>query len=292
MPQLCLALIADVFYQEDGPERLIAHLEQAKAAGAELALLPELPLNPWSAATQHQLDEDAEAPLGPRHQIQAEAAAQVGIGLIGGAIVRDPQTNQRYNTALVFDATGKLLATYQKTHIPEEEGFWESSHYQPGTAAPQRIDGFALPLGVQICSDNNRPQGCQLLGAQGAQLVVCPRATEAATYPIWRPIFVANALTTSTFVASVNRPAPEQGVPIGGPSIVVDPRGRMILESNQTVSTILLDSEVCQEARQAYPGYLDIRCDLYASAWADLANKNDVIKSRWSVPSPPASSAT
>ncbi len=292
MSHLSLALIADVFYQDDGQERLVARLEQAKAAGADLAVLPELPLNAWSAATQHPIDDDAEAPLGPRHQIQAEAARQVDIGLVGGAIVRDPNTNKRYNTALVFDHTGTLLATYQKVHIPEEEGFWESSHYEPGTAAPQRIDGFSMPLGVQICSDNNRPQGCQLLGAQGAQLIVCPRATEAATYPIWRPIFVANALTTSTFVASVNRPAPEQGVPIGGPSIVVDPRGRILLESNQVVSTISINPDLCQEARQAYPGYLDIRCDLYADAWSELAKTNNVIKSRWSVPSPPASSAS
>lgn len=292
MSPLQLALIADVFYQDDGQERLLARLEQAKAAGADLAVLPELPLNPWSAATKNQIDHDAEPPLGPRHQIQADAARQVGIGLVGGAIVRDPETDKRYNTALVFDHSGTLVASYQKVHIPEEAGFWESSHYESGTAAPQRIDAFSMPLGIQICSDNNRPQGCQLLGAQGAQLIVCPRATEAATYPIWRPIFVANALTTSTFVASVNRPAPEQGVPIGGPSVVVDPRGRIILESHEMVSIISIDPEVCQEARQAYPGYLDIRCDLYADAWSDLAKTKNVIKSRWSIPSPPASSVS
>ncbi len=34
-------------------------------------------------------------------------------------------------------APAQLAATYEKLHLPEEPGFWETSHYEPGTAAPQ-----------------------------------------------------------------------------------------------------------------------------------------------------------
>jgi hypothetical protein len=54
----------------------------------------------------------------------------------------------------------------------DRPGFWETSHYEPGTAAPARIDAFGLPIGVQICSDANRPEGSHLLGAQGAQAIL------------------------------------------------------------------------------------------------------------------------
>jgi predicted amidohydrolase len=38
-----------------------------------------------------------------------------------------------------------------------------------------------MRFGIQVCSDVNRPEGSLLLGALGAEAIVCPRATEAAT---------------------------------------------------------------------------------------------------------------
>ena len=92
---------------------------------------------------------------------------EAGIGLVGGIIHR-AEDGRRTSRALVFDGAGEVLATYEKLHLPEEPGFWETSHYEPGTEAPRRIDAFGMPIGIQICSDNNRPEGSHLLGAQGA----------------------------------------------------------------------------------------------------------------------------
>lgn len=265
---LTIALISDVFYSADGADRLRQRLTEAKARGADLAVLPELPLNPWSPATKNARDEDAEAPEGPRHAIQSAAARDVGIGLVGGAIVRNPATGRRHNTALIFDATGRLRATYAKLHIPEEPGFWESSHYEGGTAMPAVIDAFPLKVGVQICSDMNRPEGSHLLGALGAEAILGPRATEQRTYPRWRVVWQANALTCAAYVLSVNRPAPEQDVLIGGASIAVAPDGEVLVETTDPVAVVTLDRARVEQARKDYPGYLAIRADLYAAGWA------------------------
>lgn len=265
---LTVALISDVFYGSDAQQRLLARLTEAKNAGAELAVLPELPLNPWSPATKNARDDDAEAPNGPRHIMQRDAAKTVGIGLIGGAIVRDPNTGVRRNTALIFDRAGNLLATYCKLHIPEEPGFWETSHYDAGTEPPTPINGFSMPIGVQICSDINRPEGSHLLAAHGAEVILAPRATELATYERWRTVFRANALTSCAFVLSVNRPAPEQDVLIGGASIAVAPDGKVLLETTEPVGVVTLDSAQITKGRIDYPGYLPVRADLYAKGWA------------------------
>jgi predicted amidohydrolase len=270
---LTLALISDVFYSADGAERLRARLGEAKKLGAELAVLPELPLNPWSPATKHARDEDAEAPEGPRHRIQSAAAREVGLGLVGGAIVKDPKTGRRHNTALVFDATGRLRATYAKLHIPEEPGFWESSHYEGGTKMPEIIDAFGVNVGVQICSDMNRPEGSHLLGALGAHAILGPRATERRTYPRWRVVWQANALTCAAYILSVNRPAPEQDVLIGGASIAVAPDGEVLVETTDPVSVVTIDRERVERARKDYPGYLAIRADLYATGWAGVLQR-------------------
>jgi N-carbamoylputrescine amidase len=262
-----VALVSDVFYDADGPERLGARLAEAAARGAELAVLPELPLNPWSPATQVPRDEDAEPPAGARHRQLSEAARTARIGLVGGAIVRDPETGRRHNTALVFTREGTHVASYRKVHLPEEEGFWETRHYAPGDALPPVLDMFSLRLGLQICSDINRPEGSHLLGAWGAEAIVNPRATEAATFERWRTVFVATAMTSGTYVLSVNRPREEQGVPLGGPSFVVAPTGDVLAESLEVLTLVVLDRAVVAQAKHRYPGYLATRADLYAEGW-------------------------
>jgi predicted amidohydrolase len=265
-----VALLSEVFYDAGGQARLAALLSEARARGANLALLPELPLNPWSPATEVVRDEDAEPVEGLRHQILSAAARDAGVAVVGGAIVQDPITRRRYNTALVFDRNGRHLVSYRKVHLPQEEGFWETRHYEPGDALSPVLDAFAMRVGLQICSDINRPEGCHLLGAMGAEVILVPRATEAATFDRWRPVLMANAMTSGAYVLSVNRPREEQGVQLGGPSFAVAPTGEVIAESRDTMTLVELDRAVVIHARQRYPGYLATRADLYAEGWSQV----------------------
>ena len=134
-----------------------------------------------------------------------------------------------------------------------------------------RIDAFGLPVGVQVCSDNNRPEGAHLLGAQGVEAILIPRASEEKTYQRWKIVFRANALTSCCYVLSVNRPDPEEGVLIGGPSVAVDPNGTVVLETTDQIGIVTLDSRVVSAARIEYPGYLPVRARLYADAWGEIA---------------------
>jgi predicted amidohydrolase len=193
--------------------------------------------------------------------------------LIGGIIYR-AEDGRRTSRALAFDRTGAIVASYEKLHLPEEEGFWETSHYEPGTEAPQRIDAFGLPIGLQLCSDNNRPEGTHLLGAQGVMAMINPRATEERTYQRWKTVWRANALTSCCYVLSVNRPHPEQGVLIGGPSVAIDPKGEVLVETNDTVAVVTLDQAIVAQARRGYPGYLPVRARLYADAWGAIARSD------------------
>ena len=264
---LSLALISNVFFTEDAPTRLRARLNEAKAAGAAVALLPEIPLNPWSPATPAPRDDDAEEPGGPRHTIMSAAAMDAGIGLVGGAIVRGPQTGRRLNTALVFDARGVLVGRYAKAHLPDEPGFHEPCHYDPGGEPAVPIHAFGMPVGVQICSDINRPAASHALAAAGAAVILHPRATEAAGYERWKLVLRSTAITACTYVLSVNRPGPEQGVAIGGPSLAIDPNGEVLIETTDPVAVVTLEESVLADARHRYPGYLKTNAAMYAQAW-------------------------
>ena len=270
MNEYTIALINDVFYDDPGGDRLGMRLREAKRQGADLAVLPELPLNPWSPAHRTPVADDAEPPEGPRHQRQAAAAGEAGVAFLGGAIVRDPATGRRHNTALLFDAAGVLAAAYQKLHLPEEEGFWETSHYEPGLEPPRVIDGIGPAVGVQICSDLNRLVGAQLLAAQGVEIMLAPRATPVSTYPRWRLVYRAAAVTSAAYVVSVNRPGPEAGVPLGGPSLVVSPDGTVLLETEDPLTVITLDMSMVARSRKDYPGYLPFPASVYAEGWRRL----------------------
>lgn len=261
-----MALISEVFFEDTQGERLRDRLSEAKALGARIAVLPEIPLNPWSPATKELCENDAEPVNGPRAKLQSEAAREVGIGLLGGAIVVG-EDGRRRNTALVFAHYGSLLGTYEKCHIPEEPRFHESHHYDPGKKFATPVQGLGISFGVQICSDANRPQGTQVLAAMGAELVAVPRSTELETWHRWRLVLVSSAVTCCCYVATVNRPSPEKGVEIGGPSFAVAPDGEVLLETEDAVAVFDVDSSAMSRFKRQYPGYLDLRSDLYQEAW-------------------------
>ena len=132
-------LITEVFPEPSDESRLIGLLSRAREEGADLAVLPELPFNGWAPGTKQPRPEDAEAPGGPRQTRMMMAAREVGIAVLGGAIVIDPDTGVRHNTAVLVDDHGVELGRYRKIHLPEEEGYWETSHYEPGTEGPREI---------------------------------------------------------------------------------------------------------------------------------------------------------
>lgn len=268
-----VALVSDVFFDTNAADRLAARLNEARAKGAALAVLPELPVNAWIGATKHPRDEDAEPPEGPRHRALSAAAREAGIAVVGGAIVRDRSSGRRYNTALVFDRDGRLVGSYRKMHLPEEDGFWETSHYVSGDRPPPVVTALGLPIGLQICSDVNRPEGSHLLAALGAEAIVAPRATEAGTFERWKLVLRANALTSCAYVLSVNRPRAEEGVPLGGPSIAIDPNGEVLVETTDTIVVVTLDSAVVAAARKKYPGYLPTFAAAYAEGWRIVSER-------------------
>lgn len=265
-----MGLITELFYDDTDGARLAEALVRARHAGAELAVLPELPLNDWCPARPEPRDEDAEPPEGPRQVRLADAARTAGVAVLGGAIVRSPRSGQRYSTAILYDAAGELVATHRKIHLPDEEGFWEARHYAPGSAPPAVVDGLGVPLGILVCSDIQRPQGAHLLAASGAEVLLVPRATPRASYERWRLVLQAVALTTACFVISVNRPGPELGIEIGGPSVAIGPDGEVMLETSERLAVIDVDRRAVRHARQAYPGYLSARADVYALGWSRL----------------------
>ena len=201
--------------------------------------------------------------------MQNLAAGKTGMALLGGVIQQ--VDNRRFNRAILSDSSGRTVARYDKVHLPDEEGFREPCHYEPGRNLPSVIELMGARFGIQICLDANRLAGSQYLAAQGVQVILAPRASSPDSWPRWCLVYRAMALTCAAWVISVGRPKAEFGVPIGGPALVVDPMGRVVAESKDPLIIVILDVALADAARQEYPGYLAWPADLYADGWAAWA---------------------
>lgn len=264
-----IALLTESFFADGARARLAARLDQARTAGAALVVLPELGLDPWVATRRDPRDEDAEDEAGPRATMGAELARSHGLAIVTTVIRRDAE-GRRFNTALAFDADGELRHSYRKIHLPHEPWFWEANHYEPGDEPPRVFELAGLRVGLQICSDLNRPFGCHLLGAQRADVIIAPRATHASTYPRWQTVMRANAVTGGAYLVSVNR-APEHGALLGGPSVAIGPDGEIRVETEEPLAFVDIDPQAVVDARREYPGYLAVPSDLYARGWQSVA---------------------
>ena len=268
-----IGLLSKVYPTKATWDDLAIDLAEAASLNASLVILPELPLNKWSPSSREASNEDAEPWQGPRWKTQSEAAKKSKVALLGGIIVKD-KFGTRRNTAVLFNKDGNYCGHFSKIHIPDEPGFRERNHYEPGNQLEGPFDVDNIKIGLQICSDLNRPSGSLILAARGAHLIACPRATELATAERWRPVVQAIALTSSCWVASVNRPSPEDGVLLGGPSWLATPDGKMLIESTEKIATAKVNfHNINQYKNDQYPGYLDLRSDIYANGWSSLPPK-------------------
>ncbi|HET8777494.1 MAG TPA: hypothetical protein VFN76_07520, partial [Candidatus Limnocylindria bacterium] len=50
--KLTVALVSEVFWEADGAQRLKQRLGEVAERGADVAVLPEIPLNPWRPSTK------------------------------------------------------------------------------------------------------------------------------------------------------------------------------------------------------------------------------------------------
>ena len=90
-------------------------VRHAAAEGARVVALPEVFI--WRGSKK--LERKFAEPIpGPSSTALAELASECGIYLLAGSILEEiPGSEKAYNTSLLFDPTGKALASYRKIHL-------------------------------------------------------------------------------------------------------------------------------------------------------------------------------
>ena len=239
-----------------------ALLEEAAAAGAVLAVLPEN----FAFMGRNEADRIAvaEAPgSGPVQDFLAERARALGLWVVGGTVaVREPGETRPRAASLLFDAEGRLAARYDKLHMFDvdlpgsDEGYRESRGTMPGddtVVAGSPLGG----LGLAVCYDVRFPEMFRAMAESGFDAVSLPAAFTGPTGRAhWELLVRARAVDNLAVVLA----AAQWGEHAGGrrtwgDSMIVNHWGEVLARKREGVGVVVadLDPLAQREARRRFP---------------------------------------
>ena len=268
-------------------EGAIDRLHQASAKGAQIVCLPELFRTQYFCQREDSALFDLAEPIpGPTSTRLAEAAKQLRIVVVG-SLFEKRAAGVYHNTAIMFDADGRLRGIYRKMHIPDDPLYYEKYYFTPGDLGFKAFDTSVGKIGTLVCWDQWYPEAARLTALQGAQVLFYPTAIgwhpdEKAQYggaqhDAWQTIQRAHAIANGLYVCSVNRvgfedgdirgnKASGKGLEFWGGSFIADPFGRVIAKASHDKEEILIgevDTRVIEDTRRNWPFLRDRRIDAY-----------------------------
>ena len=255
---------------EHNVARSLALVDQAADQGAEFMLLPEYMT---FLGSYRQFAESSESVPGPTTERLAAKARQHGIYLHGGSLIEKSDDPHRfYNTSLLFDPAGELIARYRKIHlfdvnIPGQVSDTESKTILPG----DDIVVVGLPefkLGMSICFDLRFPEFYRQMAVAGAEVLVVPAAFTRVTGRVhWEILLRARAIENQAYVLAAAQYGKDgAGTWRYGRSMMVDPWGAIMAaapEVGEAVLVVEVRREHSLRRRQQMPVLEMRRPDIY-----------------------------
>lgn len=203
-----------------------ALIAQAAAAGADLAVLPEVAMffDPKHQAGPGPHGEPLD---GPFATAIAAAARQSAIAVVVGMVEQASGDARDHNTLLAVGPDGARIGSYRKIHLYDAFGFRESDIYRPGPIdAPLVFPVAGITVGALTCYDLRFPEAFRWVVDAGADLVLLPAAWMAgpAKERHWATLLAARAIENTIYLAAAGQTGPA----CCGQSMIIDPMGTIL----------------------------------------------------------------
>lgn len=231
-------------------ERMIMLISLAKSADCDLVIFPELCLTTffprWYTENQAEVDSwfELEMPNEATRPLFA-AAQKAKIAISFGYAELTPE-GRHFNTSIVTDREGNIIGKYRKVHLPGhaeydvERAFQhlEKRYFEPGDIGFPVWRNMDAVMGMCICNDRRWPEVYRVMGLQGVELVMLgyntpsinsQMVTEGSENRLYHSelSMTSGAYQNATWVVGVAKAGIEDGHPLIGGSMIVDPDGHV-----------------------------------------------------------------
>jgi predicted amidohydrolase len=209
-------------------------IDLAAARGVELLVLPELWPCGYDPLTLADDARQAAEPLdGPRRERLAAAARSASLWLVAGSVPELGDGEALYNTALVFNPGGDLMAWHRLAHLypPTLEPFV----FEAGDRLTTFEDPALGVVGLVVGFDGDFPEVAATLALRGARLVGAPPADEVEGATTWDVLYPALALANSQWWIQANQCGAHATTTLLGASRVIAPTGTVVAEATRAV---------------------------------------------------------
>ncbi|MFM7828563.1 MAG: N-carbamoyl-D-amino-acid hydrolase [Actinomycetota bacterium] len=244
--------------------RLIAMLREAAAKKSELVVFPELALTTffprWFVENISDSDHWYETEMpSPITAPLFDEAKKLGVGFCLGYAELTP-SRQRFNTQILVDQKGEVVAKYRKVHIPGHEKnepdrpfqHAERYYFTPSDEGFGVWKAFGGRIGMMICNDRRWPESYRVMGLQGVEMILCgyntplhyvPDPSQDALQGFHNALVMqSGAYQNGTFVVGVAKGGVEEGVDSLADSSIIAPSGE-ILAKTQTNSDEVITAD-------------------------------------------------
>lgn len=214
---------------------LVDAVKQAAQGGAVMLFTPEMSglLDRDRARGGPKIVAEQDDPV---LQAVCEAACANGIWVALGSLAVRGEGERWANRSLVIDASGAVVARYDKIHmfdvsLDTGESWQESRAYAPGDALGV-VETPIGRLGLTVCYDLRFPALFEQLGRAQCDVIAIPAAfTRPTGRDHWHVLQRARAIEASAWVvAAAQVGTHEDGRETFGHSLVVDPWGEVVLD--------------------------------------------------------------
>ncbi|KAI4131905.1 MAG: hypothetical protein LQ338_000987 [Usnochroma carphineum] len=251
---------------------------EAAQKGASLIILPECFNSPYGCQyfpkyAETLLPSPPSKDKSPSFHALSDLAKEAKAYLLGGSIPEyETSTKKYFNTSLMFNPGGELIATHRKVHlfdidIPGKITFKESEILSPGN----KVTLVDLPeygkIAIAICYDIRFPELAMIAARKGCFLLLYPGAFNLTTGALhWSLQARARAMDNQLYVGLCS-PARdmEASYKAWGHSMVVDPNAAVMAEAGENEEIVYADlnADVIEETRKGIPLGGQRRFDVY-----------------------------
>lgn len=250
-------------------ETALRLIDEAASEGVKLIALPEY-VN-FLGETSEKLSK-AEPIPGPISQAFAEKAKEHGVFIHCGSILEKADQERSYNTSLLLNDAGEIIAVYRKIHLFDMAIEGRVSSNESSTTKPgDQIVTAETPLGtagLSICYDLRFPEMYRKLALRGAKIMFVPSAFALYTgIHHWEVLLRARAIENQCYVvAAAQIGSFNSGRETNfGSSMVIDPWGTVIARApeQEVYITADIDLDELERVRGNMPCFAHRRPELY-----------------------------